>query len=118
MTDKLSKMIEERAEKYKVNCYAEPTNSPYAFKAGAKAGIALLLQSDEFKGVVEALKISDSWWFDPDPKDREGGACSACDVNLHENCMGQHKQLDGDPCPFQASHDALTALKELIGEMG
>lgn len=62
---------------------------------------------DEIKPIVDKL------WFDPSD---EGGACMACDANLHPNCMGKHQQLDGTPCAIQELKDILSKLNELGGE--
>ena len=53
-----------------------------------------------------ALEVCGEYWFDP----KSEGACSVCDCNLHENALGKHQQLNGEPCPFQLAHDALAEL--------
>lgn len=59
------------------------------------------------------LKVVDCYWFDPT---NEEGACAICDCNLHENVMGKHGQINGDPCAFDIAHKALEKLKEMRGE--
>jgi hypothetical protein len=56
---------------------------------------------------IPAIKLTDeNLWFDP----VERGACMGCEANLHDNCIGKHMQLDGDPCHIQIAHEALAAL--------
>ena len=57
------------------------------------------------KKMVPVLKAVDTLWFDA----KDAGACMFCDANLHENAMGKHQMLEGDPCPIQLVHDFLKA---------
>jgi hypothetical protein len=62
----------------------------------------------------EALRLVDKkMWFSAADKNQRF-ACSACDVNLHPNCQGVHRQLNGDPCPIQALHDALADVQKIV----
>lgn len=63
------------------------------------------------KQARKALALVDKWWFDPA---KEKCACSSCEANLHENCMGKHQQLDGAPCPIQVAHDTLRAIDKAM----
>lgn len=42
-------------------------------------------------------------WFDASIKG--SGCCMYCEANMHDNCMGFHAQLNGDPCPIQILYD-------------
>lgn len=69
---------------------------------------------DELDRLIEVEKVlkrvDEILWFDPSSQE---GACMLCDANLHENAMGKHQQLNGEPCPVQMIHDALKRADEI-----
>ena len=78
-----------------------------------QASIAFVMNNitrilDELDRLIEVEKVlkrvDEILWFDPSSQE---GACMLCDANLHENAMGKHQQLNGEPCPVQMIHDAL-----------
>lgn len=76
----------------------------WAREAKIEAEVAKELK-EENEIMRNALNSVDKFWFDP--SDYSAGCCSMCDANLHENSIGVHQQLNGDPCPLQEVHEAL-----------
>jgi len=73
-----------------------------------------LCQQDEaLKIAREAFNEVAKYWFDPAT---EEGACAICDCNMHENVMGKHGQINGEPCAFEIAKTAQQKIDEILNK--
>lgn len=108
--DELDRLIEE-SEGYKKHVVGGPENLGRMIQVYEDNRKTMNESYDRLIEVEKVLKrVNEKLWFDPSSQE---GACMLCDANLHENAMGKHQQLNGEPCPVQMIHDALKRADEI-----